>query len=363
MLPWIFLIAPIASGSLQDEVQPVHKYSRLVECIQAATFEAPLMAFGVFEKDFNPAAHAANLVFFNEDSAHLSKIKAALNSDELRWQLENSRRRLMFVPEFRHEYATLFERYCNEVIDFVLEQTQLQNPFSALKILDHENPEIPASDDGIIAFLVHNLAEEYVYSYSFYNPRQKKVLIELNQRVFIGEVGSYSSSISQAPDGTFVFAKNNYTIWQNSSKNPYTALMVPVEETFHIALRDYTQGAIQAELVADAMQSMAPVQRVVDEWVAIEEAMVGALVYNLLPEFLSRSVPNFHPEWIEDDLVVKRTMERYKYLQRGIEVVSDLGLTNSIDLYRENPATFRKLLTGDGGADFTSSSFLSPKMP
>jgi hypothetical protein len=310
-----------------------------------------LIAFGVFEKEFDPAVHATNLAFFNEDSELLSQIRTALNAGELRWELENYKRRLLFVPENREEYATLFKTYCDDVIDFILTQTQLQNPFRALQILDYENPVVPDTDNGITAFLVHNLAEEFVYSYSFYNPQQKKVVIELDQKVFLGEVGSYSSSISQAEDGTFVFVKNNYTIWQNSAKNPYTALMVPVEETFHISLRDYTQRAIRAELVADSVQSMAAVQRIVDEWVAVEEAIVGAMVYRLLPEFLSKSASNFQSVWIEEDFAVKRALERYKYLQKGIQVVAELGVKNSLDLYRENPAAFRKLLTGDQRVD------------
>jgi hypothetical protein len=350
ILQWIFLDITVASSSVQNEIQPSKQYSRLVECIQAANVENPLIAFSVFEKEFDPAVHAANLTFFNEDSELISQIRTALNAGELRWELENYQRRLLFVPETRAEYAALFKTYCNDVIDFILSQTQLQNPFKALQILDYENPEVPDTDNGITAFLVHNLAEEFVYSYSFYNPQRKKVVIELDQKVFLGEVGSYSSSIYQTADGTFVFVKNNYTIWQNSAKNPYTTLMVPVEETFHISLRDYTQQAIRTELAANSVESIDEVRRIVDEWVAVEEAIVGAMVYSLLPEFLSKSASNFQPAWIEEDLDVKHTMERYRYLEKGIQVVVELGVKNSLDLYRENPSAFRKLLIRDEGA-------------
>jgi hypothetical protein len=351
ILPWIFLDTAFVSSSVQNEIQPSKQYSRLVECIQAANVEDPLIAFSVFEKEFDPSVHAANLAFFNEDSELISQIRTALNASELRWELENYKRRLLFVPETRAEYATLFKTYCKDVIDFILTQTQLQNPFRALQILDYENTEVPDTDNGITAFLVHNLAEEFVYSYSFYNSQKKKVVIELDQKVFIGEVGSYSSSIYQAADGTFVFVKNNYTIWQNSAKNPYSALMVPVEETFHISLRDYTQQAIRAELAANSVKSIDEVQRIVDEWVAVEEAIVGAMVFSLLPEFLRKSASNFQPAWIEEDFAVKHTLERYKYLGKGIEVVAELGVRNSLDLYRENPEAFRKLLIRDQSAD------------
>ena len=49
-------------------------------------------------------------------------------------------------------------------------------------------------------------------------------------------------------DGTIEFERNNYTIWQNSAQLPYNALIVPIEETLHIALRPHTEKAIQDEL-------------------------------------------------------------------------------------------------------------------
>jgi hypothetical protein len=330
-----------------NETEPLKEYSRLIEFIKTANIEEPLYPFDAFEKEMDPDVHRSNLAYFEKDPDLLRKIRFELNTEELRWKLENFKRRLLFVPEIRKEYAALFKSYCDDVIDFVLTKTQLQNPFSALMTLNDENPELPETDTGITAFLVHNLAEEYVYSYGFYGSQQKKVVIELDQKVFIGEVGSYSSSISQAEDGTFVFARNNYTIWQNSAKNPYTALMVPVEETFHISLRDYTQKAIREKLVSDSVQSIVDVNRIVDEWIAIEEAIVGGLVYGLLPEFLTQSVTNFQPTWIEADLASKRTMKRYRYLYKGIQVVAKLGIKKSIDLYRQNPHAFRNLLTGN----------------
>ena len=42
--------------------------------------------------------------------------------------------------------------------------------------------------------------------------------------------------------------RNNYTIWQNSAQLTYNALIVPIEETLHIALRPYTEKAIRNEI-------------------------------------------------------------------------------------------------------------------
>jgi hypothetical protein len=143
-----------------------------------------------------------------------------------------------------------------------------------------------------------------------------------------------------------VFTKNKYTIWQNNAKNPYTALMVPVEETLHITLRDYTENAIRQKLVSTSasMDESGEVSRIVEEWIAVEEAIAGGLVHGLLPEFLSNSIKTFQSDWIESDLATKSTMKRYRYLKKGIQVVKKLGIQRSVHMYRESPQAFRDLL-------------------
>ena len=335
-----------ASNEPGKNIELPTDYSRLLEFIETANIEEPLYAFDAFEKELDAAVHQSNLEYLKSHPDLLNKIRLELNTKELQWKLENFKRRLLFVPETREEYASLFKSYCTDVIDYVLAKTHLQNPFTDITNLNSEIPEVSENDEGITAFLVHNLAEEFVYTYGFYNPQQKKVVIELDQKSFIGEVGSYTSSLSQTGDGTFVFAKNKYTIWQNNAKNPYTALMVPVEETIHITLRDYTETAIREKIMSQpaSMRKTAEVSRIVEEWIAVEEAITGGLVYGLLPEFLSNSITTFQPNWIESDLTVKSSMKRYRYLKKGIQVVEKLGVQRSIHMYREDPRAFRDLL-------------------
>jgi hypothetical protein len=336
----------LASNEPGRNLEPSLDYSRLLEFIEAANVEKPLYAFDDFEKELNTDVHQLNLDYLMDNPDLLAKIRLALNTEELHWKLEGSKRRLLFVPETREEYASLFKSYCTEVIDYVLAKTQLQNPFTGITNLTSEIPEVSEANNGITAFLVHNLAEEFVYTYGFYNHQKKKVVIELDQKSFIGEVGSYTSSVYQNEDGDFVFTKNKYTIWQNNAKNPYTALMAPVEETLHITLRDYTENAIREKLMtgAESGYNTAQISRIVEEWIAVEEAITGGLVYGLLPEFLTNSITSFQPDWIESDLTTKSTMKRYKYLKKGIQVVEDLGIKKSIHLYREDPQAFRDLL-------------------
>jgi hypothetical protein len=350
ILPLIVLFMSASVISASNEIEKNRErsvdYSRLLQFIEAAKLENPMYAFDDFEKELDVSVHQLNLDYLNEHPDLLDKIRLALNTEEFDWKLENYKRRLLFVPEFRKEYALLFKSYCTDVIDYVLARTQLQNPYSGITNLTSEIPEMSETDEGIAAFLVNNLAEEFIYTYGFYNIQKKKVVIELDQKSFTGEVGSYSSSIAQTDDGSFVFTKNKYTIWQNNAKNPYTALMVPVEETLHITLRDYTENAIRQKLVSTSasMDESGEVSRIVEEWIAVEEAIAGGLVHGLLPEFLSNSIKTFQSDWIESDLATKSTMKRYRYLKKGIQVVKKLGIQRSVHMYRESPQAFRDLL-------------------
>ena len=332
---------PCQGGNDPNQTPP---YKHLIEFIQTASMEKPLYAFDAYKSKLDPAVHQLNLAYFNDHPDLLNKVKLELNTQAPSWRLEKSKQRLVFVPEKRSGYANVFKSYCTNVVNFVLQQTQLQNPFNEFSTLSYELPKFAETKRGITAYLVHNLAVESLYTYGFYNPQQKKVEIELGQKVYVGEIGSYSSWLAQSTDGSITFIRNSYTIWQNSANNPYSVLMTPAEETFHITLREHTERAIVERLQLSPTDEVAEVKRIVNEWIAVEEAIAGGLVYNLLPDFLSKSFKEFNPAWIESDLATKMTMKRYKYLQKGIHVVENLGTKKSIQLYCSNPHAFRDLI-------------------
>ena len=72
--------------------------------------------------------------------------------------------------------------------------------------------------------------------------------------------------------------------------------------------------------------------------------MAGGLVNELLPGFLAQHVEGFKREWIEDDLNLKQQMDRYRYLEKGIQVVRQLGVSKSLVLYQDNPGRFKFLM-------------------
>jgi hypothetical protein len=251
------------------------------------------------------------------------------------------------VPEERKEYARLFESYCHEVIGDVLDRTDLENPYAAIKTPLRERPRIQNQGNKTVAFVVHNLAREYTANYIFSNDREDQVRIALSGKIFSSEVGSYATQISLQEDGALIFERESYTIWQNSAKNPYTALMAPVEETLHILVRVCTEGAMRREMERKGVSRKKEVKEIADEWIAVEEAVVGGLVYELFPDILRTYIPGFSDSLIRKDLATKSKMNKYRYLKQGIEVVSRRGPKQILKLYRGDPALFKALLVNN----------------
>jgi hypothetical protein len=215
------------------------------------------------------------------------------------------------VPERRTAYADLFEAYCRDVTDYVVAATGGQNPYNTIMTLAEDYAPDLTAKSGITVLLVHNLAEEYDYTYAFHGAGQKSIAVELNQKKFTGELGSYTSILVSQDDGSLDFVPGKMTVWQNAAENPYSVLMVPVEETLHILLRSTTERAICSELANDDGRS-SDINRVIEEWVAVEEAVAGGLVYQLLPDFLEQHLAGFKSVWIDDDLIEKKKMDRYR---------------------------------------------------
>ncbi len=128
---------------------------------------------------------------------------------------------------------------------------------------------------------------------------EKRIEIGLSGRTSINEVGSYSSYLQYTGENAgWRFSRSHRTIWKRVAKNPYTVLMTPLEETLHIALRTYTEKAIVAALnTVQQTPSIQQIQDVVDEWLAVEEAVVGGLVYSLVPEVIIKRIPDLPREW------------------------------------------------------------------
>jgi hypothetical protein len=337
----LFLLLPfVAYGSLDSP----NDYSVLVDLMRLEKDEQPLYAFNDFQEELDQDDHQAILQYFNENAPLVTRIEKDLDNGAIRWKLDNFAYRLVFVPERREKYANLFQGYCHDVIDYILHETGLSNPYQTIQTLLCEKPAILSR--GVSAFLVHNLAKEYIATYAFSNEQDKKLKVKLQGTVFLGQVGSYSSYIHLRDDGTFEFQRDGYTIWQNTAKNPYTALIAPAEETLHISLREYTERAIRHELESRSVKAVTEVDRIANDWIAVEEAIVGGLVYSLLPKFVTKHVNNLPPSLIEQDIESRARLKRYKHLKNGIKVVQAMGCDEAVKAYTQDPLGFRKLILG-----------------
>jgi hypothetical protein len=253
----------------------------------------------------------------------------------------------MVVPEAHPDYAALFERYCYAVIDYVLQETRLPNPYQAITTLDGPPADpIHSVDDGITAYLVHNIADVYSEEYEFFAAldSDRSIRITLDNRTYRGEIGSYSSFLVVDEDRQYRFEHNPYTLWRNSAEDPLNVLIAPVEETLHIALRDATEGAIKSRLTDQPPSTRADMEAVVEEWLAIEEAAVGGLVSALLPEILDRFVEGDSTADVMRTLAERQAFDKYRYLDQGIAVVNTIGIESTIAVYLEQTQHFKAML-------------------
>lgn len=320
-----------------------NNYSILINLIKLEDKQGPFFALNDFEKSFDKELHKSSIEFFDQHPDVIKKIQADLDGQPIQWRLKNISHRLMYVPETRKEYSAVFEKYCNDVIKDVLRLTKFKNPYITIHTLGVSRPENSVTK-GINAFIVHNLGKEYVATYVFSNKDHKEVAVKLTGQVFLGEVGSYSSYISLNENGSFEFTRDHYTIWQNSAKNPYTALITPVEETLHILLRQYTERSIQDRIENSAAKTLKEVEAIVEDWICVEEAIVGGLVYALLPATVEKYIPDLPDSLIESDIKTKVEFKKYRHLRKGIQIVGQLGYKKSIKMYRDSPVAFRNLL-------------------
>jgi hypothetical protein len=152
----------------------------------------------------------------------------------------------------------------------------------------------------------------------------KAVKIELEGKLYSGDVGAYTSTLIMNENGTIEFLKDKYTIWQNSATNPYTALMVPAEETLHITLRGYTESAIKKAVEQSHQRSLKSVEKIVED--------------------LEEHITDLSLSFIEMDIIAKSQFEKYRHLEKGITIVEEIGYREAIRMYSKDPAAFRDLL-------------------
>jgi hypothetical protein len=320
---------------------------RLLDYIQEEDLSDPLMVFGGIEENFDRRLNKENIAYINTNRDLLQKIQSHLSGDHLRWQLNNSFKQVWVVPEQRVEYAQLFERYCREAVAYLLRRIHQPNPYSTIATLKGPIPDPRHSaQDGIAAYLVHNIADEYIEEYLFFDQEndRTKVKIKLSNREFDGKVGSYTSKLKIGEGNHFEFIRENFTVWQNSAQDPYNVLIVPIEETLHIILRSATEQAMHEELSRLNPEKLKQVKDVIDHWMAVEEAVVGGLVWQIMPKLLDHVIQGASEFPLSKTMTGRHAHEQYRFLGKGIDLVTRMGVDETIHLYKSNAKAFQSEL-------------------
>ena len=345
----IFTIISCSYPPQQKGPRNSSDFSRLVELIQLEHKYEPLYAFNDYKENFDPECHEASLDSLKNNPALIQQIKSDLDSTRLNWEMVKNQKRIVYVPEIRSEYADIYLSYCRAIVDFIVTETQLENPYIRISNPARSFPDIPETDNRVTVFLVHNLAKQYVATYSFSGDSAKtKVNISLSGTVYTGEIGSYASMLELQDDGQLVFARNNYTIWQNSAKSPVNTLILPLEETLHIALRPYTESAIVDQWNNTALKTIQEAMRIAGHWIAVEEAVAGGLAHHYFPHVADKYIKNLETSEIELALDQRAEKNKYRYLKKGIRIIQSEGPHSVLDMYRSAPRRFRDLLVEKG---------------
>jgi len=337
------MVVPAAMALAPQDLFDTH---RLLAFIQGENLEAPLVLLAESAGEFDPRLNQANRDYLSGNQPLLTQIQSRLATAGVSWRLAGSSKRLLVVPERREAYAALFEQYCQQAVAQALAATRLPNPYAAIATLREPPPPPDPSASGVTAYVVHNIADEYIEEYLFFDPAddRTKIKIQLSNRVFTGRIGSYTSHLTFDAQREIQFVREPYTLWQNNARNPVNALVAPVEETLHIALRPATESAIRRALGQAPPETIEAVQQVVDEWMAVEEAMVGGLVARLMPGIFDRLLSGPLQKEMAAALTQREAHAQYRYLTQGVRVVGELGVRPAIELYTSEPARFQRMV-------------------
>lgn len=339
----------IFSGELFAVNTPIEtpNYSQLLDYIQKEDLSDPLMVFGGIEENFDRQLNMENIAYINANSDLLRQIQSHLNGDRLKWKLKTSFKQLWVVPENRDEYAQLFERYCQDAVAYLLERIKRPSPYNAISTLKGPLPDFnQLNNEGVTAYLVHNIADEYTEEYLFFAAEndQTQVKIKLSNREFSGKIGSVTSKLKIGENNQFEFIRERYTLWQNSAKNPYNVLIVPIEETLHIILRAATEQAMHQDLTSLKPEKLHEVKKVIDHWMSVEEAVVGGLVWQIMPEMLAHVAHGIPSLSLDQTKKERNEHDQYQFLDRGIDLVNRLGVDETMNLYQVSPQEFKTRL-------------------
>jgi len=266
----------------------------------------------------------------------------------VRLSVEQIEVRLMFVPQQQKRSAAAYRRYCRDIVDYLFEINRTDNFYTAIDAPSESYPPIPNA--GISAFLVHRLAKAYRAVCRFEADSGRSVKYRVTGAIFSNHLGAVDLEIECVSPGRFSLHRRPFTIWQNSSDAVYTLLSIPVEETLHYYLGNATDRQIADTLRANPMMDLSSARSLAEEWMAVEESVVGGLVDQVLERYCATyGLPRLH-QFTNGGNAPPPALSQYRYRRQGLALVRDLGLRRSIAMYMARPSDFKARLDLSQGA-------------
>jgi hypothetical protein len=335
-----FFICPLGFSHAWREEE---SHPSFLDLSRLDPIDEPLLTFRDYEDDPDQEVKAYILRALAKQPALLQKIGGETGlKKRISVAFESLQIRLLFVPELRQKYADEYKQYCASALDYVLGKMELDNPYLRIVNPLEEYPEIPSH--GITAYTVHQLGKQYKALCTLSGEDDHTLKLALEGAIFSNHLGAVTLNIKNPREGHFLLNRRNYSVWQNRTKNVLTLLSIPIEETFHFIMGQYTDRRIQEELRGLSEPKQREVQNLADHWMAIEEALVGGLVHKLLGDFLRRTRTNISSYELEQKDEKKTPLPQYKFRKTGMTVVKRLGCRQAIKLFKEDPAAFRRLV-------------------
>lgn len=334
---WVISPIRIAAAALQDDLERVSHIPKMAER------EGPLLVFRDFvaDPDIEVEQHIRLQLNQRKDMLDLLRKKIGFEK-KVRLSMEEIQVRLMFIPQLQEDHANAYHRYCRDITAYLFEMNEMDNCYATITSPNESYP--PLSQDGISAFLVHRLAKDYRAVCRFTAESGRSVKYKAAGAIFSNHLGAVDLEIQSIAPGQFGLSRRAFTIWQNNTENLYTLMSIPVEETLHYQLGKATDREIGASMKNHPPKNLYAAQRLAEAWMAVEESVVGGLVNRLLEDYCSlhhMAIPASKPG---DSGRPLPSLHQYRYRDRGIQLVENLGFQEALALYMESPSTFRDQL-------------------
>jgi hypothetical protein len=334
---WVLAPMEMAGAALREDLELVSHIPGLAER------DGPLLVLRDFKSDPDVEIEQYIRSQLSQRKGLLLQLKEKLGfENQVALSVEKLQVRLMFVPQAPNGHTEAYERYCRNVTDFVFKSARADNFYATIASPKQSRPAI--ADSGISAFLVHRLAKAYQAVCRFRAESGKDVRYHVDGAIFSSHIGAVDLDIQWLADGQFGMKRRPFTVWQTDTENLYTLLSVPVEETLHYLLGKATDRVIASSLKDDPPLTAHAAREMAQEWMAVEESVVGGLVDHILRKYCKPHHVNTSSFATEETIPVVPSLSQYRYRRQGLRLVRHLGMETALAMYLDSPAEYRKQL-------------------